>query len=194
MSICTCCNENEGVMDFHVMEVRTTKARDSAGRISRIQELCGLSDLSVCERCIAQKLSEIQSPMKQFLPTFKYTLLLLIISVFLVVRQSERFYTILGAALILGCLYKMIDFFMKASSKKKSFTKFSQNNARFVAAWECISQAVPKHDSNSSISFIPITDATYKMSEADFCSFYGLTHDNAREFYSFLHKQQIENK
>lgn len=191
MSKCVACKNNEGSMDFRVMEVRIIRSRDFAGRISKNQELCGMQDMSVCEHCIQEKLSEIRNPMKQFFPTLKFTIVLMIMGIFMVVRQVATPYTVVGAACVLVCIYKVIDFFKKTGAKKKSFEKYSENNARFVAAWECLSRNVPRRDTTSAMYYIPVTKATYKMTRDDFRKFYGLTNDNADEFFKLLHQDQI---
>ncbi|MDD4011067.1 MAG: hypothetical protein PHI83_02880 [Sphaerochaetaceae bacterium] len=187
---CVACKTNESSMDFRVIEVRTTKTRDAGGRISRVQELCGISEMGACESCIQRRLDEISNPAREFFPSCKYSVLLLIIGILLIAKPLGNAYIVVGAACIAVCIFKIVDFFKKAMSKKRSFARFSKNNARFVAAWECLGRSAIKRDASSLVSFIPITDATMKMKKEDFVNYYGLTHENAGKLFREIHGLQ----
>ena len=70
-----------------------------------------------------------------------------------------------------------------------NYRKFSENNRRFVIAWDLVSRSAPKREGLESLYFIPITSATETMKREDFIKYYGLTHDNADEFYRMIHSK-----
>lgn len=201
MEKCVHCKKNEGSFDFQVVEVRNLTIRNNnalqpslAGKYSRYQELGNIKTMSVCDECIARKLEYINKPLKGYLHEGFSAILFLVLGVLLVVRFAGRdnFTFIVGLLIVFASVHRTLDYFSKAKTKKATYSKYSENNARFVAAWDCVMESAPKRDGNTRVFYIPITDATMKMSPKEFKAYYRLTIENAEAFHELLHNPRVE--
>ncbi len=201
MGTCVRCKKNGGSFDFQVVEVRNLTIRNNntlqpslAGKYSRYQELGNIKTMSVCEDCIRRKLDYINNPVKGYFHDGFSAILCLVLGILMVLRfmGKDNFMTIIGALIVFAALHRTVDYFTKAKSKKANFAKYSENNARFIAAWDCVVESAPKRDGNTRVFYIPITDATMKMSAKDFKAYYRLTIENAEAFHDMLHNPRVE--
>lgn len=189
-----CSNDSNDSMSFEVMKVSHFKDRNPSGKgLVLVQKLLGFEEMSVCSSCIDGKLAQINNPWSLFIDKFKTTIFTLIVGVALLVYSWGT----KDAALFVGVFCVVFFFvklwrFLKAGYKKKdSFSRFSENNARFVAAWECLSEVAPRKDGEGhGVFYIPITKATYDMSAEDFSRYYRLTDENAEQLHRILDKRR----
>ena len=180
-------------MVFDMMRVTNWTAGNS--RMTQVtgQRLEGFETHRICENCLQAKLASIRSPMSQFPEKFKVTIFALLAGLGLIVSgwgtRNNGF--VVGIVLVGFFVLKFIRFVSAGNRKKESFRKYSDNNARFVAAWECFCEVAPrKDDRGQSIFFIPATKATYQMKASDFTAYYKLTEENANRFFHLLQERK----
>ncbi len=197
MNCLKCKTETSDGMTFEVMKVLSRKVKNPMGRIGKQlateQELCGFEQYRICDSCIDSKLDAIAHPWKEFTDKFKVALIFLIVGTGLVIANLGKNdnATVAGVLCIVFFGVKFFKFLKSSKKKKESFAKFSETNARFVAAWECLSEVAPRRNQNSeTIFFIPVTKATYEMKKEDFSTYYRLTPGNAAEFHKLLQKKK----
>lgn len=191
-STCIRCNLNAaGGMDYEVMRVTEVKNRGSV----TFQRLEGFENFHVCEKCIRKKLDEINTPMKKFPEKFRVMVFALIAGAGLIISawKTKDNALYVGVFLVTLFLVKFFRFLRDGSKKKKNFAKLTENNARFVAGWECASEVAPRKDEKGrGVFFIPATKAAYSMSVSDFKAYYRLNAENAQAFYDMLQKKKEE--
>ena len=193
---CIRCNTNEGSFSFKVMEVHEEYVSGKSGflRSSRkpsqkIQNLSDMKEFCVCDACIDKKLQATMNPWRDFLNYYKVGAVLLVFGIIILVNYGgkDTIYTVGGVLLVMIALLRAYGYFRKAKAKKDQYMKMSENNRRFVSAWECVSESAPKRLGNHSVYYIPVTDATDRMTREDFSRYYKLTPENADEFYRIVH-------
>ena len=189
-----CGNACENGMAFDVMRVSMAKTGSSRSELKAGQKLEGFETHRICDACIDEKLRRIEKPMSGFIEKFRITVFALIAGVGLMIANRGE---VRGTAFIVGALLaaffvlKFIRFISAAIKKKQNFAKFSENNARFVAAWECLSEVAPRKDKwDRGVFFIPVTKATYGMKASDFVTYYRLSEENAKIFARLLQKRE----
>ena len=193
---CIRCNTNEGSFSFKVMEVHEEYVSGKSGflRSSRkpsqkIQNLSDMKEFCVCDACIDKKLQATMNPWRDFLNYYKVGAVLLVFGIIILVNYGgkDTIYTVGGVLLVMIALLRAYGYFRKAKAKKDQYMKMSENNRRFVSAWECVSESAPKRLGNHSVYYIPVTNATDRMTREDFSRYYKLTPENADEFYRIVH-------
>ena len=193
---CIRCNTNEGSFSFKVMEVHEEYVSGKSGflRSSRkpsqkIQSLSEIKEFCVCDACIDKKLKATMNPWRDFLNYYKVGAILLIFGVVILINYGgkDTIYTVGGVLLVMIALMRAYGYFHRAKAKKDQYMKMSENNQRFVSAWECVSESAPRRIGNHSVYYIPVTDATDRMTREDFSRYYQLTPENADEFYRLVH-------
>ncbi len=188
-----CGSETDDGIDFEMMRVSTWKTGNTRITQTVMQELEGFETHRICESCLQAKLDSIRRPLTQIPEKFKITIFALLVGIGLMISgwETRNNGFIIGIILVAFFILKFIRFISSANKKKKNFAKFSENNARFVAAWESFSEVAPRKDSRErGIFFIPATKATYQMKVTDFTSYYKLTEENARKFYRMLREKE----
>lgn len=196
--ICLRCSQNASDgLDFEVMKVTQWKSGSvRKGNYSAGQELTGFETYRVCESCIQKKLDEINRPFSRFPEKFKTTVFLLIVGGGLIASfwDTRDAGFAVGIFLVVFFFVKFYRFVRDGYKKKKAFAKFSVNNARFVAAWESLSEVAPRKDARGrGVFFIPATKAAYSMTSDDFHKYYRLNEANAQAFYDMLQKKKEED-
>ena len=193
---CIRCNTNEGSFSFKVMEVHEEYVSGKSGFLrsgrkpsQKIQNLSDMKEFCVCDACIDKKLQATMNPWRDFLNYYKVGAVLLVFGVVILVNYGgkDTIYTVGGVLLVMIALLRAYGYFRKAKAKKDQYMKMSENNRRFVSAWECVSESAPKRLGNHSVYYIPVTDATCRMTSEDLSRYYKLTPDNADEFYKVVH-------
>ena len=150
---CIRCNTNEGSFSFKVMEVHEEYVSGKSGflRSSRkpsqkIQSLSDMKEFCVCDACIDKKLQATMNPWRDFLNYYKVGAVLLVFGIIILVNYGgkDTIYTVGGVFLVMIALLRAYGYFRKAKAKKDQYMKMSENNRRFVSAWECVSESAPK--------------------------------------------------
>lgn len=191
-----CGNETNDGIDFEMMRVSTWKSGNTKITQTVRQELEGFETHRICESCLQAKLDAIRRPLTQIPEKFKITIFVLLVGVALMISgwETRNNGFIIGVILVAFFILKLIRFITSANKKRENFKKFSENNARFVAAWESFSEVAPRKDSKEhGVFFIPATKATYQMKVTDFTAYYKLTEENARKFYRILREKEQTN-
>ncbi len=200
---CVSCKRNEGTFKFKSLEVRSIMTPGKSGFLrkdrkpaTRTQSLGNYREFGVCDSCIDKRYHEIMFPWKDFFNTCKVAIILLVFGVVILALYGgkDTVYTIGGTILTILALYRFFKYYRYARKRKEEYRKFSENNRRFVIAWDLVSRSAPKWEGFESLYFIPITSATETMKREDFIKYYGLTHDNADEFYRMIHGKGKHSK
>lgn len=196
---CISCKDNEGDFTFRVMEVKNRRLKADSlapkGRMIKLQDLVGLSTFSVCNSCIRKKLNDINNPEKAFFRDNILTFGIVIAGIVAAVAffNTDKFCSVLGLVCAIACIHRSITAIEDGKKKKTEYAKYSDNNARFLAAWEIVMNSAPRREGDARVSFIPVTAATLKMSKEELKKYYVLTSENAEEFYRLIHlKEEME--
>ena len=163
---------------FHALEVHTLHIRDFGGE-RLVQSLGNFKDFEVSAACAESEARAVLFPVKRiFIKSLPFMILLLIgLGLSLTISLNDNLITAIRAIgpLAIFCgVSGIISVTKKILEQKKFLSSIPFEQALEISAWQYALMKAPKKFNDNDLTYIPINDATLKLTAKELAEKYNL--------------------